>query len=40
MEIDRNSLPEDPAALRQMVVALLEELDAKERRLRRVQHLL
>jgi len=29
MEIDRNKLPEDPAALRQMVAGLLEELDTK-----------
>ena len=40
MEIDPNHLPDDPAALRQLVVELLEELDAKERRLSRVQHLL
>ena len=33
MEIDRNKLPEDAAALRQMVAALLEEVDSKERRL-------
>lgn len=38
MAIDRNHLPEDAASLRQMVVNLLEELDAKERRLLRVQH--
>ncbi len=40
MEIDRHHLPEDPAALQQMVIGLLEELEAKERRLKRVQHLL
>jgi len=37
MEIDRNKLPEDPAALRQMVAGLLEELDTKERRLQQLQ---
>jgi len=40
MEIDRRRLPEDSAALRQMVMSLLEELDAKERRLRQVRHML
>jgi transposase len=40
MEIDHNKLPEDVAALRQMVAALLEEVDTKERRLQRLQHLL
>jgi len=40
MEIDRNKLPEDVAALRQMVAALLEEVDSKERRLQQRQHLL
>ena len=40
MEIDRQRLPEDSAALRQIVMSLLEELDAKERRLRQVQHML
>jgi transposase len=40
MEIDRNKLPEDVAALRQMVAALLEEVDSKERRLQQLQHLL
>jgi transposase len=39
MEIDRNKLPEDPAALRQMVTGLLEELDSKERRLQQLQHM-
>lgn len=38
MQFDRNNLPEDLAALRQMVVSLLEELDARERHLRRMQH--
>jgi len=40
MEIDRNKLPEDVAALRQMVAALLEEVNSKERRLQQLQHLL
>jgi len=40
MEIDPQQLPEDPAALRQIVAGLLEEVDAKERRLRQLQHLL
>jgi transposase len=40
MEIDPHSLPQDAAALRQMVLSLLEELDSKERRLTRVQHML
>ena len=40
MEIDPNNLPKDSAALRQMVVGLLQELDAKQRRLKRVQHML
>lgn len=40
MEIDRNKLPEDVAALRQMVAALLEEVDSKGRRLQQLQHLL
>ena len=38
MEIDRNKLPEDVAALRQMVAALLQEVDSKERRLQQLQH--
>ena len=40
MEIDPQQLPEDPAALRQMVTALLQEVDAKERRLQQLQHML
>ena len=40
MEIDRHNLPEDPAALRQMVAGLLEEVEAKERRLQQLQHML
>jgi transposase len=40
MEIDPHNLPNDAAALRQMVVGLLEELDSKERRLKQVQHML
>ncbi len=38
MEIDPNQLPNDPAALRQMVVGLLEEAEQKERKLRQLQH--
>jgi len=38
MEINRHKLPEDPAALQQMVTSLLEELESKERRLRQLQH--
>lgn len=40
MEIDPNHLPDDSAALRQIVIGLLEELDTSQRRLSRVQHLL
>jgi len=40
MEIDRNKLPEDVAALRQMVAVLLEEVDTKERRPQQLRHLL
>jgi transposase len=40
MEIDRHHLPADPAVLQRIVVGLLETLDAKERLLRQVQHLL
>ncbi len=40
MAIDPHNLPKDPAALRQMVVGLLEDLDAKQRELQRVQHML
>ena len=40
MEIDPQQLPEDPAALRQMVAVLLHEMDAKDRRLQQLQHLL
>ena len=38
MEIDPHSLPNDPAALRQMVMSLLEEVETKDRRLRQLQH--
>jgi transposase len=38
METDPNPLPNDVAALRQMVLGLLSELDAKDRRLKQVQH--
>lgn len=40
MEIDRKSLPRDPELLREMVGSLLDELDAKERRLVRLQHMI
>lgn len=39
MDIDRDQLPEDPAALRLMVAGLLEELDSRGRRLQQLQHL-
>ncbi len=38
MEIDRQHLPADPVPLRQMVLSLLDDLDAKERKLQRVLH--
>jgi len=38
VEIDPKQLPNDPAALRQMVVGMLEEAAARERRLRQLQH--
>ncbi len=38
MAIDPKQLPEDPTALRQIVIGLLEEVEAKERRLRQLQH--
>ena len=38
MAIDPHSLPNDPAALRQMVMSLLEEVETKDRRLRQLQH--
>ena len=38
MAIDPNQLPEDPAALRQMVMSLLQEVETKDRRLRQLQH--
>ena len=38
MGIDPNQLPNDPAALRQIVVGLLEEAAERERRLRQLQH--
>ena len=38
METDPHNLPNDVAALRQMVIGLLSELDAKDRRLQQVQH--
>jgi len=36
--IDPHQLPNDPTALRQMVMSLLEEVEAKDRRLRQLQH--
>ena len=38
MEINPNQLPNDPAALRQMVVGLLGEAVERERKLRQLQH--
>jgi len=38
VEIDPQQLPNDPAALRQMVMGLLEEAEQKERKLRQLQH--
>jgi transposase len=39
VEIDPKQLPEDPSALRQMVIGLLEEAEQRERKLRQLQHL-
>jgi transposase len=36
--IDPKQLPNDPAALRQMVMSLLEEVEIKDRRLQQLQH--
>jgi len=36
--IDPNQLPKDPAALRQMVISLLEEVETKDRRVQQLQH--
>ena len=38
MDIDPQQLPNDPAALRQMVMGLLAEAEQKERKLRQLQH--
>ena len=38
MEIDPNQLPNDPAALRQMVLGLLEQTAEQQRRLQQLQH--
>ncbi len=38
MAIDPKQLPDDPTALRQIVIGLLEEVETKERRLRQLQH--
>ena len=40
MEIDRNNLPKDPDALQQIIVGLMDQLDAEKRRVARIQHLL
>jgi len=40
MEIDPQNLPEDPAALRQMVLSLLKVVDDKQQELERVRHAL
>jgi hypothetical protein len=40
MDIDPDHLPDDAAALQQMVLGLLHELEDKDRRLIRVRHLL
>ncbi len=38
MDIDPNQLPNDPAALRQMVLGLLEQAAEQERRLQQLKH--
>jgi transposase len=38
VEIDPKQLPENPSALRQMVIGLLEEAEQRERKLRQLQH--
>ena len=38
VEIDPKQLPEDPSALRQIVMGLLEEAERRERKLRQLQH--
>jgi len=38
VEIDPKRLPNDPSALRQMVIGLLEEAEQRERKLRQLQH--
>jgi transposase len=38
VDIDPHQLPNDPVALRQMVMSLLEEVETKDRRLRQLQH--
>jgi transposase len=40
MEIDPQNLPEDPAALRQIVLSLLQIVDDKQQELERVRHML
>jgi len=38
--IDPNTLPQNPEVLRQMVIDLMTQLDANERRLQKIQHIL
>jgi len=38
VEVDPKQLPQDPSALRQMVIGLLEEAEQRERKLRQLQH--
>jgi transposase len=38
VDIDPQRLPEDPALLRQMVTSLVQEVEAREQRLRQLQH--
>jgi hypothetical protein len=38
VDIDPHKLPNDPAALRQMVMSLLEEVESQESSLRQLQH--
>jgi transposase len=40
MKFDRSNLPKDPERCHQIIAELLDDLDAKERRLQRVQHML
>ena len=40
MQIDPDRLPDDQAALRQIILGLVEDLETSRRRLRQAQHLL